>query len=191
MIFVLLQGLFLLIVLNVLFMRYVRRRSEDTKQALSTEEAELATIDRRIVEAHHAVRVAQNRLTALGDNVQTAEAAVASAQKELATVREAPIERYYVFDRMEPRIGVIWEARVRLLPDPMTDRRLLEAWKADRVYLIVAGSHSEAEERMQQRFSRASGFEVYNIVPCPLFVRPRGADDAMAGAESVSERKRA
>jgi len=96
---------------------------------------------------------------------QEVEAAVA----ELEVKKAAAVNRYYVFDRQEPRPGRFFEAVVRYDPTAAPDERPVHrAWIGVRRYVLLAETEREARDMLSARFPRKHGFEVIEVAACRL-----------------------
>lgn len=176
----LIYAIILLIAFSAAVSRYSGRRLASVRNRLADEEEAVRGADRTILALRHALDDGAGRLASLDEGIDSARAAVAAAERVLAQVRAAPMERHFVFDRLEPRPGIIWTAEVRRVHDPAVPQRLLAAWGRRRDILLVAGSHGEAMERLFQRYPRQAGFEIGQIVPCSLFESRTSAEGADA-----------
>lgn len=134
-------------------------------------------------------RKAREKLEALSDDLETAarlcqhaakeyaeaQARTAKAEQEMTLAlarleasRELPANRFYVFDRLEPRPGRFWEVAVRHLPQAQEERLPHRTWAGIRRYLLAAESEREARERISARFPRKAGFEIAEVRPSGL-----------------------
>ncbi|MGQ9370219.1 hypothetical protein [Azospirillum sp. ST 5-10] len=96
------------------------------------------------------------------------KAAVEKAQQDLERVRgmlaarrQARPVRYYVFDRLEGRLGEVWLVTVKA-----AGRNL--PWSGTRPYLVVAENERLARERTMLRFARSAGYQILSVAPSPL-----------------------
>lgn len=170
----------LLIAFSAAVTRYSGRRLHGARALLAADEEKLRGTELAIAETRRSIEAVDRRAKALDDDIAAAREALTAAEKRLAEVRQAPVERHYVFDRLEPRPGVIWTARIRRIPDAITPARVVAAWGMVRDVLVVGGSYSEASERVAQRYSKQSGFEIVRLSPSPLFTARKPAEDAPA-----------
>lgn len=135
----------------------VREKVDDVARELSDAAAEYGDLARHVGEAEQrTVKVEQQMQIAL---------------LELDKAKEAPVSRYYVFDRVEPRPGRFWEAAVRHLPTSYTtaaDRQGQRAWIGIRRYIVLAETEREVRDRVSARFPRRSGYELVEVIPCQL-----------------------
>lgn len=172
----------LLIAFSAAVSRFSGRRLHGARAQLAVDEEKLRGTEAAIAEVRRDIEAVEQRANALDGEVTAAREALAAAEKRLAEVRQAPVERHYVFDRLEPRPGVIWTARIRRIPDAVTPARVVAAWGMVRDVLVVGGSYSEASERVAQRFSKQTGFEIIRLSPSPLFTARKPAEEPPADA---------
>lgn len=185
-IFILLQAVMVLIVLNVMISRYARRRHEIHRNQLNSDETKLRQLDQKIVEAQRREQVQQTRGRELGDAVAAAKEQLAAAERELDALRKAPPDLYFVFDRLEPRPGIIWEVSVSRTPDVPLSPRMSAIWKQPRRYLIAAKTPKEAQDRASARFFEKTGLMVERVEPCALFLPKRPDADVELGSYTAS-----
>lgn len=175
MIALLLYGAASLIVFSAILTRLGLRRAAASRRAMEAEERALATVGTEVEEITRALYDAQDRLNGLDTRLGEAQAALQAAERQLATARTLPAERYYVFDRLDPRPGTIWEVPITHGGEANHTHRMAAVWGDTRRYLVVAGTRREATDRLTQRYPKSYGFEVGTPVPCPLFLpKPSG-----------------
>lgn len=158
-----------LMVLTVLSNRFWRRQ-------LVSARVSLTKLKEAADDASKELSDAAKEYAAVDRHVGDAERRAAKAEQELATVlaeyeakRTGPVQRYYVFDRMEPRQGRFYEATVRYDPNAASEERVAHrAWTGVRRYILVAETERDARERVGNRFTRKLGFEVVEVAPCRL-----------------------
>ena len=158
-----------LVILTVLSNRFWRRQlvsarvslvklkeaADDAAKELSDAAKEYAGIDQQYTDTERRTTKAEQELTA--------------ALAEFEAKRVAPVQRYYVFDRMEPRPGRFYETAVRYDPNAASEERSTHrAWLGVRRYILVAETEREARDRVADRFTRKLGFEVVEVAPCRL-----------------------
>jgi len=182
-----------MLALGVFANRAVARRLTRVRRDMAAEEQAMRDLDRDLLAAQRALRDAERRLEEADARIEQGRAALQAAEADLEKTRRMPVERFHVFDRLEPRPGVIWAARVELATDATSGTtRLAAAWGGARTYLIAAASQREALDRLTQRFPRNTGYTVGTVSPCGLFAtrkpRPGGTDEAPVPA---ADRKRA
>lgn len=185
-VFFMLQAVLALLVVNVLVNRYAHRRNSAHREQLIAEETAVRQVDFKILEAQRAEQASRQKIEALTDSLDVAERQLAAADKELEAARKAPPDLYYIFDRLEPKPGVIWEVAVRRNAEVPMAGRTAAAWRQPRRYLIAAKTPKEASDRAAQRFFDKTGLMIDNVVVCPLFAPKRmdigAATDAGDGA---------
>lgn len=158
-----------LMVLTVLSNRFWRRQ-------LVSARVSLTKLKEAADDASKELSDAAKEYAAVDRHVGDAERRAAKAEQELATVlaeyeakRTGPVQRYYIFDRMEPRQGRFYEATVRYDPNAASEERVAHrAWTGVRRYILVAETERDARERIGNRFTRKLGFEVVEVAPCRL-----------------------
>ncbi|HYD70550.1 hypothetical protein [Azospirillum sp.] len=158
-----------LMILTVLSNRFWRRQlvsarvsltklkeaADEASKELSDAAKEYAAVDRHIADTERRAAKAEQEL--------------AAALAEYEAKRTGPVQRYHVFDRMEPRQGRFYEAAVRYDPNAASEERVVHrAWTGVRRYLLVAETERDARERVGNRFTRKHGFEVVEVAPCRL-----------------------
>lgn len=159
-----------LLALSIIISRASRRQVDAARKALAADEAVLATAGLSLQEALRALHDAEQRHSGQDGRLEQAQAQVNSAQQALDAAREAPVERYHVADRLEPRPGTLWSVTVTRSADGPGPA----PWTGERVILVSATGQSEAMERMALRYPRSAGFEIRSATPCPLF-QPEGS----------------
>lgn len=165
----LIHGALALIILSAFITRFGLRRAAAARRALETEERELSTIGLAVEDTARTLMNAQERLSALDAREDEAREALDAAERQLATAKATPAERYYIFDRQDPRPGTLWEVPVTRTGEATQLHRMAGVWGERRLYLVVAATRREAEDRVGQRYPRAYGFAVAPPRPCPLF----------------------
>lgn len=179
----------LLVAASVLVNRMGERRMKAAQTALVERDKDLQALDQRIQDGEKALDLARNRLADLDGRADEAKAQVLALEQQFEAVQKAAPERFHVFDRLEPRPGVIWEVPVRRSPDAVTvSAGLARAWREGRTYLIVATTQREALERTAQRFPRISGFEVGPATTCRLFQPARPTASSASAASPARKR---
>lgn len=185
-VFLLLQGVVALVVVNVLVSRFAHRRNQAHRDQLVNDEAAVRQLDYKILEAQRHEEAGIKKIESLNDSIKSAEQQLETAEKQLEAARKASPDLYYVFDRLEPRPGIIWEVAVSRNTEVPTSARLAAVWRQPRRYLIAAKSPREAHDRAAQRFFEKTGLMIDTVSPCPLFTSRR-AENAAAGGERRAE----
>ncbi|MBP2301344.1 hypothetical protein [Azospirillum picis] len=159
-----------LMVLTVLSNRYWRRQLVLTRAAMSKlkDKVEEVTADVAEVAADHGQLIQAQ--AELERRVQKAESDLQAAVLELDQKKAAPLDRYFVFDRNEPRPGRFWEVAVRYSPGGVSfaDQRGYRGWTGIRRYLLTADGERDARERVSARYPRKAGFEILEVAGCRL-----------------------
>lgn len=155
-----------LLAVSIIVGRVARRQFDTTRKALAADEAVLTTAGQALQEALRARNDAEQRHAGLDGRLEQAQSEVRTAQRVLEAARQAPVERFHVFDRLEPRPGALWSVTVLRRPDGPGGPT---PWTGERTLVIAAAGHNEALERVMMRYPRSSGFEVRGATPCPLF----------------------
>jgi hypothetical protein len=183
--FVMLQGVLALVVLNVLVSRFAHRRNNAHREQLENDEIAVRQLDYKILEAQRRENNEREKIEALKDSIVSAENLLETVEKELEAARKAPPDLYFIFDRLEPRPGIIWEVMVSRNMDVPLNARSAAVWKQPRRYLIAAKTPKEAHDRATQRFFEKTGLKVDSVSPCALFApkRGEGGEDGESGGE--------
>lgn len=190
-IFLMLQGVVALVVLNVMVSRYAHRRNREYQENLVSDEFAVRQLDYKIQEAQRQEQINQQKIDGCNEAIAEAEKQAAAAEKELDELRKAPPDIYFIFDRLEPKPGIIWEVYVGRNPDVPMGARLAAVWKQPRRYLVAAKSQREAQERAAQRFFEKTGLAVAHVSPCALFMTKRAEAGEAAGDMDAAGRGRA
>lgn len=155
-----------LLVVSVILGRTARKQLTAARKALAADEAMLAAAGQALQEALRARNDAEQRHAGLDGRLEQAQSEVRTAQQALESARRAPVERFHVADRLEPRAGSLWSVTVVRHPDAPGGPA---PWIGERTLIVAAGSQSEALERVMLRHPRTAGFDVRGATPCPLF----------------------
>lgn len=179
-----LYGAVLLMVASVIVNRIGQRRAALAHRRLQTDEGTLRTLEHEVGDRSRALHILRERCAGLDEQLDEARVAVDQLSQKMERAKAAPVERYFVFDRQDPRPGTIWALQVGRSADaPPALPRMETSWKAPRTYLVVAGNQREAMDRVAHRYSRNAGFEVGTATTCHLFgAKQAGKDDpALSG----------
>lgn len=189
MIALLLYGAVSLIVFSAILTRLGLRRAATARRAMEAEEKALSTIGTEVEGITQTLYEAQETLNGLDTRLGEAQAALAAAERQLAAAKNTPAERYYVFDRLDPRPGTIWEVPVtHTAGEANHAHRLAPVWGGTRRYLVVGTNRRDALDRLLQRYPKSYGFEVGQPFPCALFTgKPAGSGDGPAPLLSPAE----
>ncbi|ANC92825.1 hypothetical protein A6A40_13600 [Azospirillum humicireducens] len=159
-----------LMVLTVLSNRYWRRQLTLTRIAMSKLKERVDDVTREVADiATDYAQLAQHQAD-MEKRVQKAEIDMQAAILELDQKKGAPMQRYFVFDRNEPRPGRFWEVAVRFQPMAVSfaDQRGYRGWTGIRRVLLVADGERDARERVAARYPRKAGFEIVEVAGCRL-----------------------
>lgn len=157
-----------LMILTVVSNRYWRSRHSTTS---GTTRKAREKLDSMAGDLETAVRLCQQAAKEHADaqeRTAKAEQEMTQTLARLEACRGLPSNRFYVFDRLEPRPGRFWEVAVRHLPQAQEERLPHRTWAGVRRYLLVSGNEREARERIAARFPRKAGFEIVDIRPSAL-----------------------
>lgn len=157
-----------LMVLAVVSNRYWHRQLKLTRDSVAKIRVKVEDMQKDVAS------VAAGYATLAHDTADTerraarAEQEAAAALQELEAKKQAGTDRFYVFDRLEPRPGRFWEAAVRHVPDAVIDRSAPVTWTTPRRYILIADTEREARRRVTARMPRSQGFDVIHVVPCRI-----------------------
>lgn len=157
-----------LMLLTVLSARYWRRQLSQSRQSQSKlrDRLDIQNGELLDVTTDHA-QLTQQR-DSLERKVTTAERELEVSLQHLEEQKNAPVQRYYIFDRMEPRPGRFWEAIVVCTAENIPNWQGHRVWSGQRKFLLVAETEREARERVASRFPRKGGYEVRKVGGCPV-----------------------
>jgi hypothetical protein len=159
-----------LMVVTVISNRYWRRQLAVTRQSVFRMKEAVDRIGRELADlmAAHA-RMCEQQADAEA-RVTRAERELQATLLELERKKEAPRDRYYIFDRFENRGGRFWEAAIRHTPLGAFGRSRpgMRRWNGLRRYLLLAENERTARTRLADRFPSVEGFELAEVVPCRL-----------------------
>ncbi|CBS91223.1 hypothetical protein [Azospirillum lipoferum] len=159
-----------LMVLTVLSNRYWRRQLTLTRIAMSKLKDKVDDVTKEVADiATDYAQLAQHQAD-MEKRVQKAEIDMQAAILELDQKKGAPMQRYFVFDRNEPRPGRFWEVAVRFQPTAVSfaDQRGYRGWTGIRRFLLVADGERDARDRVAARYPRQAGFEIVEVAGCRL-----------------------
>ncbi|AWK85719.1 hypothetical protein [Azospirillum thermophilum] len=159
-----------LMVLTVLSNRYWRRQLAQSRVAAAKLKGKADDLAVELTEISNEYTKLAQAEADMERRVTKAEQEMQAALIDLDNKRVAPLERYFVFERVDPRPGRFWEAAVRYTPAGVN---LLDAgdhrgWTGVRRYLLVADTEREVRDRIGSRFPRKAGFEVIEVAACRL-----------------------
>ncbi len=159
-----------LMVLTVLSNRYWRRQLALTRIAMSKLKEKVDDVTKEVADVASDYAQLAHHHAETEKRVQKAEIELQAAILELDRKKAAALDRYFVFDRNEPRPGRFWEVAVRFNPAgaSFAEQRGFRGWTGVRRYLLIADGDREARERVAARYPRRAGFEVVEVAGCRL-----------------------
>lgn len=164
-----------LMVLTVLSNRYWRRQLVLTRAAMAKLKDRVEEVTTEVADAAADYAQLATHHAEMDKRVQKAEIDLQAALVELDKKKVAPVERYFIFDRLEPRPGRFWEVAVRHTPVPgpisgmgLGNQGGHRGWSGIRRYLLVGDGERDARDRVGARFSRKAGFEIAEVAGCRL-----------------------
>jgi len=158
-----------LMILTVLSNRFWRRQLVAARVALAKLKETAEEVRKELADATKDHNALSQQFADTERRAAKAEQDLAAVSAEYETKKAEPLQRYYVFDRMEPRPGRFYEVAVRYDPNSATEDRVAHrAWVGVRRYLLVAEAQRDVRERVTARFTRKLGFEVAEVAPCRL-----------------------
>lgn len=157
-----------LMVLAVVSNRYWRRQLLKTRDDVAKMRVKVENMQKDVASVAAAYATLAHDTADTERRATRAEQEAAAALQELETKRQGGSDRYYVFDRLEPRPGRFWEAAVRHVPDAVIDRSAPVSWTTPRRYILIADTERDARRRVTARMPRSQGFDVIHVVPCRI-----------------------
>lgn len=155
-----------LMVLTVLSNRYWRRQLEGLRQGQLRIREKMEEVGKDVEDIAAAYSQVTQKHAEAEKRALKAEQDMQAALNELEARQTAPVVRYHVFDRSEPRPGRFWEAAVRHVPSDATVMTGQRGWLGIRRCLLTAETEREVRERVSARYPRKAGFQVLEVVPC-------------------------
>ncbi|TWA80307.1 hypothetical protein FBZ83_109113 [Azospirillum brasilense] len=155
-----------LMVLTVLSNRYWRRQLEGLRQGQLRIREKMEEVGKDVEDIANAYSQITQKHAEAEKRALKAEQDMQAALNELEARQAAPVVRYHVFDRSEPRPGRFWEAAVRHVPSDATVMTGQRGWMGIRRCLLTAETEREVRERVSARYPRKAGFQVLEVVPC-------------------------
>ena len=159
-----------LMVLTVLSNRYWRRQLTLTRVAMSKLKEKVDDVTREVADVASDYAQLAHHHADMEKRVQKAEIDMQAAIMELDQKKGAAMQRYFVFDRNEPRPGRFWEVAVRFHPTAVSfaDQHNHRGWSGIRRFLLIADGERDARERVAARYPRKAGFEILEVAGCRL-----------------------
>jgi len=157
-----------LMVLTVISNRYWRRQLALTRVAMAKLKDKVDDVTKEVADVASDYAQLAHHHAEMEKRVQKAEIDFQAAVLELEQKKAAPLDRYFIFDRLEPRPGRFWEVAVRYSPAGVSygEMRGHRGWSGVRRYLLIADGERDARERVAARFPRRAGFEVVEVAGC-------------------------
>ncbi|MFP5511838.1 MAG: hypothetical protein ACLGJC_01960 [Alphaproteobacteria bacterium] len=159
-----------LMVLTVLSNRYWRRQLTLTRVAMSKLKEKVDDVTKEVADVASDYAQLAHHHAEMEKRVQKAEIDMQAAILELDQKKGAAMQRYFVFDRNEPRPGRFWEVAVRFQPAAVSfaDQHGYRGWTGIRRFLLIADGERDARDRVSARYPRKAGFEILEVAGCRL-----------------------
>lgn len=157
-----------LMVLTVLSNRYWRRQLVLTRIANGKLKEKVDEVTREVADVASDYAQLAHHYAEMEKRVGKAETDLQATLVEFEKKKAAPMDRYFIFDRQEPRPGRFWEVAVRCSPTISSEARGQRGWSGVRRYLLVSDGDREARDRVASRFPRRAGFEVVEVAGCRI-----------------------
>ena len=157
-----------LMVLAVVSNRYWHRQLVKTRDDVAKMRVKVENMQKDVASVAAAYATLAHDTADTQRRATRAEQEAAAALLELESKKQAGTDRYYIFDRLEPRPGRFWEAAVRHVPDAVIDRSAPVSWSTPRRYILIADTEKEARRRVAARMPRSQGFDLIHVVPCRI-----------------------
>jgi hypothetical protein len=153
-----------MVILAVLSNRYWRRQMKKAEEAYEEVKRAADRVAKEMAAVAAECTGLSGDLSALSKRAERAETEYQAALAEYQKRKNAPTERYYVFERAQPRPGAFWEVAVRCVngESPGSDR---QTWPGVRTYMMIADSEGSALRRAQARFPPQAGYQVIQAIP--------------------------
>lgn len=155
-------------VLTVLSNRFWRSQLTSARVSLAKLKETSEEITKEVADAAREYATLSHQYAETEKRAIKAEQEMNAVLAQLDAKKAAAIDRYYIFDRLEPRPGRFHEAAVRYDPAAGGERPVHRAWMGVRRYIMIAETEREARERLAARFPRKLGFEVVEVAACRL-----------------------
>lgn len=154
-----------MVILAVLSNRYWRRQMAKADGEYETVKQSADKMSKVVVSASAECASLTTELAALTKRADRAELEHNALNQEYEKRKNAPKERYFVFERVQPRPGAFWEVAVRCLhsEDPSGSGRA--TWAGVRTYMLIADNEGAALRRAQARFTPQHGYQVVQARP--------------------------
>jgi hypothetical protein len=154
------------VILAVFSNRYWRGQLKKSDQAYEAAKLEADRTTKEVAVVAAEATAITSDLGVLTRRADKAEQEHQFLQTELVKRKQAPIERYFVFERSQPRPGAFWEVAVRCVNgEEGQDRGGRATWAGVRSYMLIADNEGAALRRAQARFSIQHGYQVVQASP--------------------------
>ncbi|MCG5240744.1 hypothetical protein [Azospirillum doebereinerae] len=157
-----------LMVLTVISNRYWRRQLKLTRIAMSKLKDKVDDVTKEVADVASDYAKLSHHQAEMEKRVQKAEIDLQAAIVDLDKKKVAPMNRYFVFDRQEPRPGRFWEVAVRHSAVGTSYGDSYRGWAGIRRYLLIGDGERDVRERVTGRFPRKAGFEVVEAAGCRI-----------------------
>lgn len=155
-----------MVILAVVSNRYWRRQLVKADQTYDQVKLAAEKVAKEVAVVAAECTGLTSDLSALTKRANKAELEHQALAAELQKRKQAAVERYYVFERVQPRPGAFWEVAVRCVNGEETpDRAGRMVWPGVRAYMLIADSEGAALRRAQARFSAQHGYQVVQAIP--------------------------
>lgn len=158
----------ILVILAVLSNRYWRRQLTKARDQYETVKRKAADVTRQMGGVARECTALASDLSALTKRADKAVKEFEYLEAELERRRTAPMERFHIIDRSEPRSGAFWEVAIRCTGVNEQDYVGRAYWPGTRTYLVIADSDVNAARRAQTKFPLQNGYQVVQAVPCRI-----------------------
>lgn len=158
----------ILVVLAVLSNRYWHRQLKKTREKYETVKRNAEDVTRQMGNVARECTSLASDLSALTKRADKANKEYEYLEAELGRRKAAPMERYHIIDRSEPRSGAFWEVAIRCTGTSEADYVGRPYWPGVKTYLVIADSDVNAARRAQTKFPLQTGYQVVQAVPCRI-----------------------
>lgn len=155
---------FAMVTLAVLLNRYWRRRIRRIHRDAERAREQVEEVRKEVQAVSGKFEALSNDMEATEARTDTATGDIENLTKEVEALKASAMDRYYIFDRLEPRQGRFWEATIR---QPRADRSRPD-WASGRRYILVAENERDAQRKVAARFPRQLGFEEMKMAACRI-----------------------
>lgn len=161
--FALFYAAFAMITLAVLLNRYWRRRIRRIRRDAERAREQVEDVRKEVSAVAARFETLAADMESTSARTDTATTDIETLSRELEDLKSASMDRYYIFDRLEPRQGRFWEATIR---QARADKSRPD-WNGRR-YILVAENERDAHRKVAARFPRQLGYEETRLVPCRI-----------------------